>query len=250
MATIRVYHRPTTLEAALDLLANPDAEAIPLGGGTELNGLPGQTPEEVVDLQALGLSNISGDGATLEVGAMATLRDLMDYERAPRLLRDLARREAPNTIRNAATLGGTVATADPASGLVAGLLAYSASVVIARATGSDEIPLSDLVDDGGSLAGGIITSVRVAVGGDGAFEATSRTPVDTPIVLVAGHRTDDGVLRLAATGVASRPVVIDPESIQDLDPPPDFRGSVEYRRHLARVLTARVVGHLAGGNRK
>ncbi len=44
-------------------------------------------------------------------------------------------REAPNTIRNAATIGGTVGTADPESELLAGLLAYGATVTLAR-TGS------------------------------------------------------------------------------------------------------------------
>jgi len=245
---IRAYHRPTTLQEALELLADAERNAVPLGGGTELNGLPSQTPEEVVDLQALGLSDISRNGATLDVGSMATLRDFIDHEWTPPLLRDLAHREAPNTIRNAATVGGAIASADPEDGLVAGLLAYSATVSIARASGSENIALSDLLDDDRRIAGGLITSVRFDVGGDGAFEATARTPADTPIVLVAGHRSDEGALCLAATGVAARPVVLDPDGVSDLEPLSDFRGTVEYRRHLAGVLAARVVDRLQEGN--
>ena len=247
MASIRAYHRPTTLDAALELLARDDVRSVPLAGGTVLNGIPTEIPEDVVDLQALGLSNISGDGATLDVGSTTTLRDFVDHEWTPPLLRDLAFREAPNTIRNAATIGGTVATADPESGLLAGLLAYSASVRIARPSGTADVALTDFFDDHNPLEGGLITSVRIGRGGEDAFEATARTPADTPIVLVAGHRSDEGALRLVATGVASHPVLIDLDRIADLNPPDDFRGSVDYRRHLVAVLAARVVDRLPEG---
>jgi len=247
MASIRAYHRPTTLDAALELLARDDVRAAPLAGGTLLNGLPTEIPEEVVDLQALGLSDISRDGAAFDVGSMVTLRDFVDQEWTPLLLRDLAMREAPNTIRNAATIGGTVATRDPESGLLAGLLAYAAKVSVATSSGIEEIALVDLVADDSPLAGGLITSVRIVLGGEGAFEATARTPADIPIVLVAGHRSDKGELRVAASGVAPHPVVIDLDRIADLDPPDDFRGSADYRRHLVTVLAARVAGRLPEG---
>ena len=235
MASIRAYHRPTTLDEALALLARNDVESAPLAGGTVLNGLPTQVPEEVVDLQALGLSDISRDGAVLEVGSMTTLRDFVDHEWTPPLLRDLALREAPNTIRNAATIGGTVATADPESGLLSGLLAHAATLRIASATGTEDVVLTDFLGGGHPL------------GGKGAFEATARTPADIPIVLAVGHRSDKGVLRMAAAGVAAHPVVIDLDRITDLDPPDDFRGSADYRRHLVSVLAARVVGRLPEG---
>lgn len=247
MASIRAYHRPTTLDAALELLAREEVRSVPLAGGTVLNGLPTEIPEEVVDLQALHLSDISRDGATLDVGSMTTLRDFVDHEWTPPALRDLALRQAPNTIRNAATIGGTVATADPESGLLAGFLAYSATVRITRASGSEDVALHDFFDDHNPLDGGLITSIRIPIGGQAVFEATARTPADTPIVLVVGHLSDAGSLRLAATGVASGPVIIDPGLIDDLEPPPDFRGSAAYRRHLAGVLAARVSGRLQQG---
>lgn len=241
MAMIRAYHRPTTLQEALDLLARPGT--VPLGGGTVLNGLPDDPPEEVVDLQALDLDAISLDGPMLTLGAMATLRDLVDHDATPVLLRDLARREAPNTIRNAATIGGTVAAAGSESGFLAGLLASSAVVAIAGADGTKEVPLADLLADR-SNAGGIIESVRVGLGVEAAFEFTARTPADIPIVLVAGTRSEEGTVILAATGVALTPVVFDLEHVDDLDPSPDFRGSAQYRRHLATISGRRVVSRL------
>jgi len=244
MPMIRAYHRPTTLQDALELLARPDSVSVPLGGGTVLNGLPHHPPQEVVDLQSLGLAAISRDGSTLTLGAMATLRDLIDHEATPVLLRDLARREAPNTIRNAATVGGTVAAADAESGLLAGLLATSAIVAIAKPEGAREVPLADLLADRSTLAGGIIESVRIGLGGEAAFDFTARTPADIPIVLVAGTRSEEGTDLFAAAGIAPTPVVFDPAHVDDLDPPNDFRGSTEYRRHLAAVLGSRVTARL------
>ena len=241
MAMIRAYHRPTTLQEALDLVARPGT--VPLGGGTVLNGLPDDPPEEVVDLQALELDATSLDGAMLTLGAMATLRDLVDHDATPVLLRDLAQREAPNTIRNAATIGGTVGAAGSESGFLAGLLASSAVVAIAQADGTKEVALSDLLADRLN-AGSIITSVRVGLGGKAAFEFTARTPADIPIVLVAGTRSEEGTVVLVATGVAPEPVVFDLDQVDALEPPPDFRGSAEYRRHLATVLGGRVVARL------
>jgi probable selenate reductase FAD-binding subunit len=242
MTTIRAYHRPATLDDALVLLAQPDV--VPLGGGTTLNGLPAATPAEVVDLQALGLDEITRDGAALRIGAMVRLQDLIDHEWLPPLLKELAHREAPNTIRNAATIGGTVAAADAESELLAGLLAHGAGVTVARPAGSVDIGLADLLADPSELEAGLITAIHIIVGGNGAAARTGRTPADTPIVMVAGVCDDASNVRLAATGVADTPVLIDLDALDDLDPPPDFRGSAEYRRALAGTLGARVVAEL------
>ena len=242
MTTIRAYHRPATLDDALALLAQPDV--VPLGGGTVLNGLPASTPAGVVDLQELGLDGITRDGAALRIGAMVRLQDLIDHEWVPPLLKDLAHREAPNTIRNAATIGGTVAAADPESELLAGLLAHGAGVTITRPSGPTDIGLADLLADRSELDGGLIIAVHIIIGGNGAAARTGRTPADTPIVMVAGVCDDAARPRLAATGVAETPVLIDLDALDDLDPPPDFRGSAQYRRALVGVLGARVIADL------
>ena len=246
MATIRGYHRPTSVADALDLLARPEVISAPLAGGTSLNAGAADSVDEVVDLQAVGLASIT-DGAVIEFGAMVTLRQLIDHPTTPPLLRDLAHREGPNTIRNAATVGGTVAAADPESGFVAALLASGAELTVTRNSGVEQVPVSDFLD-GFELDGGLITALRVTVGGDSAYEATARTPADTPIVLVAGHRSEDGTLRIAATGVASVPRLIDPAGDLAFDPLADFRGSTEYRHELVRVLAKRVLTRLGGAS--
>jgi CO/xanthine dehydrogenase FAD-binding subunit len=244
---IRGYHRPSKLEEALQLLSRSEVATVPLGGGTVLNGLPAVTADEVVDLQGLGLAEITQSGADLSCGATTTLQALIDHPVTPMLVRDLAAREAPRTIRNVATLGGTIAGGDAESVLLAGLLAYGATVTVTHMEGSRSLALADLLGDRSVLAGGLITAVSWDVTGTGASASTARTPADTPIVLVAGRRSDDGTVALAATGAAQTPVLIDLDRVADLDPPGDFRGTPEYRRHLVATLGARVLESLDAG---
>jgi CO/xanthine dehydrogenase FAD-binding subunit len=247
MTRIRSYHRPSSLGDALALLTRPDVATAPIAGGTVLNGLPESMPEEVVDLQALGLDEITRNGATLRFGATARLQDVVDHEWTPPVLRDLARGEAPNTLRNAATVGGTVGAADPESRFLAGLLAFGATATIASSEGEQDVAVANVLADRSVLVGSIIVAVSIDVDVTAAASAgTARTPADTPIVLVAGCDRG-GAITLAATGVAKTPVRIDLNALDALDPPGDFRGSPEYRRHLAGTLGARVVASMQEG---
>ena len=172
---------------------------------------------------------------------MVTLTELAEYEMTPAAVLQLIHREAPNTIRNAATIGGAIGTADPESPLLAALLAYDTVVTVVSRDGSEDLGLDEVLDDASSLDGRLIESIHLTVGGDAAWDSTARTPADKPIVLVVGRQTVDGP-RVAATGVAATPIVLDsPESVE---PPADFRGSSDYRKHLASVLQQRVLEKL------
>jgi probable selenate reductase FAD-binding subunit len=230
---IETYHRPATLEQALSLLET-EGTAV-LGGGTSLVAAGGHSA--VLDLQDLGLDSIAPDADRLAIGAMVRLRDIAESDLVPLMLRELALREAPNTIRNAATIGGTVATADPEGELVAGMLVYEAAVTITGAGGETTIGLDDYL---ATRPRGIITGISVATGGEAAADRTGRTPADRPIIMAVARRASGGIL-LALTGVASTPLLIDPADVDDLVPPADFRGSTEYRAHLATVLAARAI---------
>ena len=59
----------------------------------------------------------------------------------------------------------------------------------------------------------------------------------------AWARLSDEGRRLALTGVAPTPVLVQPDDV--LDPAGDFRGSSDYRRALADVLLARAVEAIA-----
>lgn len=248
MPTIRAYHRPATLEDALALVSHADLDATLLAGGTTVNARPEDDPIDVVDLQGLGLDGITAAGDRLQIGAMTRLQELADSHLAPALLRELAMREAPSTLRNAGTVGGTVGSADPESELLAGLLAYEAEITVVHSIGSETMELERVLADRSQLGLGIITAITIAVDGDAASAAAARTPADRPIVLAVVRRRSDGSIRLALTGVAAAPVVIERAAVESLDPPGDFRGSPGYRRHLAGVLADRALARLGEGS--
>jgi len=85
----------------------------------------------------------------------------------------------------------------------------------------------------------IIVALTVGTGGAASVARTARTPADRAIVAAVARRDMRGVLRVALTGVAATPVLLDAR--KDLDPPGDYRGSSEYRRALAATLSARVL---------
>ncbi len=242
---ITSYYRPPTLDEAITLLAHPDTVII--AGGTTVNADTGGSPVVAVDLQALALSSIETDGEAVRLGAMTRLVEVVESELVPDVLRDLARREAPSTIRNAATIGGTIGTTDPESQLLSGLLAFGATVTLARIGSTTDHSLTEVLDDSELLDGAIITSVAVPSNGVAAADRTARTPMDRPIVLAVAHRDRSGAVLLAMAGVAPRPVIVEPDRIADLDPPSDFRGSSEYRAQIASVLAGRVLAAVTGG---
>lgn len=267
MLRINQYHRPETLEDALALLKR-DKTSAPLAGGTHL--LPSRSPhvQTVVDLQALGLDELSVEGFHIHIGAMVPLLRLVESSVVGEFLAEAAYLEGPITHRNAATIGGSIATGDPLSHLLLALLALDAQVHL-RLPDPATVSLDRLLDDPGKfLDGGLITGVT-ALSADGApgvaMARVARTPRDKPIVAVAVHVTRDGDLcggvRIALAGVADRPICaynvedqlkgqpFDKELVnlavtnlfEDLDPPSDFKGSSDYRREVAAILSRRAL---------
>ena len=245
MPILKAYHRPTSVGDALYLLARNDVRTMVIAGGTAAIPQLADHADEVVDLQALGLDAITGGKSILMLGAMARLQAVVDAEEAPLPLRKAAQRETPNTFRQAATIGGLVAGGDWESELLAVLLAYDAQVTVQTLVGMKQIALSDfLAQRSRYLAGAIITQVSVATDGQAAAERTARTPADKPIVAAVARRTPQGDLRLALAGVAASPILLAPDDLDNLTPPGDFRGSSDYRKHLATVLARRVLSQI------
>ena len=235
MPKVTAFHRPDTVEAALALLAEPGR--VPIGGGTVIN-TPGGEPVEVVDLSRLDLQYIGEKKKHLRLGATAVLQDVVEHPAAPPLVAEMAKRELPSTLRTLATVGGTIATGDAESLFVAALLAFGCTVELAP---EGIVPLSDY------LAGshqGLITGATIETDGTTGFSETGRTPADTPIVAALARRHAAGTT-LVLTGVADVPVLVSAEDpLAGLDPADDFRGTSEYRRHLAEVHSRRALDQL------
>ncbi len=246
MPKIKAYHRPANLDETLKLLSRPGINTAIVGGGTYITAHLSDTVDEVVDLQAVGLTEVNYNGDRLTVGAMVRLQSLVEDNQAPALLREAAQREGPNTFRHAATVGGVVVGASKESELLAALLVFEAEVHLQSSHGAKRLPLADFLrDTSGALAGGLVTAVSLTTSGKTASARVGRTPADQPIVAAVARLAPSGQGYLALCGVAQTPVLVDPNNIKAaINPPGDFRGSSEYRRQMAATLGQRVINEL------
>jgi CO/xanthine dehydrogenase FAD-binding subunit len=238
MAIVQEYLAPQSLTDAMELLAQSAGRTVVLAGGTRLVGeLESRLRPEVdavLDISHLGLNTLRAEGGTLFVGAAASLTDICEFEPARLLCDGLLVRaawgEGPVNLRNAATVGGVVATAETDSELYAALLALGATV---RVAGSPIlIPLEDLGSPSGLLVE-VQIPLRDARCG---LARVSRTPADRPIVAAVAV-VGDGWQRVAFCGLSNIPQLDDAL----VDPWSDFKGSAAYRQAVAPILRTRAL---------
>jgi CO/xanthine dehydrogenase FAD-binding subunit len=249
------YHRPTTLEEALDLLSRSEPHTLPLGGGTALNTRASSPPGNyaVVDLQALGLDQIQRSNAVIQVGAMVRLQRLLDEPGfSDGLYRALAH-EAARNIRQAATVAGSLVSAGGRSAYATALLAMDAVLVINRKTDGGyseaKLGLGDwLPFHRQPFSGAIITQVLLPAKLKLAYHYVARTSADLPIVCAAAARWPSGRTRVALGGTGDSPVLVmdgpEPEGAEiaaraAYDHAGDEWASAEYRSEMAGILVQR-----------
>ena len=196
MTKIISYQRPGNLEEALSLISQDNH--VPLAGGTQLNTNEDTEPLHLVDLQSLALKGIDSSNGKLKIGSMTTLHEIMKNSDCPDLIRLSSRSELPSTLRTLATIGGTIASGDSDSQLIASLLVHDAELVILNSDGELSVPLQEVLSKPERMESEIILSIDVATDGKSLLEATGRTPADTPIVAVAARHCSDGY-RMAIT---------------------------------------------------
>ena len=139
-----------------------------------------------------------------------------------------------------------MASGDSDSQLIASLLVHDAEITILSSDGESNVPLQEVLGKSENFRTQLILSIDLDTNGDCVMEATGRTPADTPIVSVTARRCSEGY-RMAVTGVASTPVLVDSENpTVSLQPPSDFRGDSEYRMHLVKILASRAIDLLDG----
>ena len=164
---------------------------------------------------------------------------MIENQEIPTLLQELSTKELPSTLRTQATTGGTIADRNGESILLSGFLTLGADIEI---NGADWIPLSQLLQS--KSIEGIITAVKFQVPSPQSktsFQSVGRTPMDTPIVSAIGISGSKGKPQIALTGVAEVPVLINEVAdLENLKPKSDFRGTSNYRKHLASILYFRV----------
>jgi carbon-monoxide dehydrogenase medium subunit len=267
------YVRPRTIDEALDALADPDALAIAGGHSlVPLLKLRFARPSALVDLADLGLRGIRQDGNGLEIGAMTTYDELIRSDGAPAALRECAESVGDMQVRNAGTLGGAVAHADPASDIAAGILALGATIRLRSQSGPREIPTSEFFLGPFTTARGtqeLVAEIAVPAQpeGSGSAYVSIEDPASRYAIVgaaVAACMDGDRIVSCSVglTGAWAAPLrasALEEALVSDggadarrlaemLIPEPDVGGDdaeIAYRRHVASVVCVRALERAA-----
>ncbi len=143
------YHRPSTINEAVELLSNSN-DAVPVAGGTDLlveikMGL--RQHQAIVSLNALNeLKTIDESDGKLHIGSGVTHNMLIESslikEKYPALA-EAAISIGTTQIRNRGTVGGNLCTAASCCDMGPILIAMNASVHIISSTGERQLPLKE-----------------------------------------------------------------------------------------------------------
>lgn len=244
---ISEYHRPSSIQTALELLARKQPATVPLAGGTVLSQ-KSQQEFAVVDIQDLFLNSITAEGDTLFIGAAVTLQQLVDSPLVPETLREMAQKETSFNLRQMASVGGTIAAGGSKSILLAGLLALDAEIHFAGSIQPSS--LGELLPmRSETLQGKLITSVTVSTRNNLAYERLSKTPADDSQLFVTIGKWPNGRTRVVVGGMSKIPkLVMDgPSAVgADIAAANCCESSDGYSQEVIRVLAKRCVERLVG----
>jgi CO/xanthine dehydrogenase FAD-binding subunit len=248
---ISEYCRPASVEEALSLLTDKSKIRLPLGGGTSLSrqqsGVDG-----VVDLQDTGLDWIEKGSRGLTVGAMTRLERLMAHPDVHPEVKRAIQLDAPENIRNMATLPGWLFSSGGRSILTTVLLALDATLT--WEPGSKQVRLGDWLPLWKQASPGVlITEIAWLVGSQLVFEYVARAPKDQPILVVAVAQWGSGRTRVVLGGFGDMPIIamdgpdssgVDVASRDAYFEAEDQWATAAYRRDIAAKLALRCVERL------
>ena len=275
------YFRASSLQEALTCLQAHGANAQLLAGGQSLlvmMNLRMASPQILIDISRIpGLSQIERQGSVLRIGALVTHRQLLDSAEVATCVPLLAQAVpyvAHLAIRNAGTLGGSLALADPAAEYPSVALALQATMIATSLRGERRIAAADYFQGLYQTAlaeDEILTAVEFPIATPGqrfSFQELARRRGDYAMVGVAcaitmtGDRVSDARITFLAMGdgpvLASHAMKalvgtsLDAAAIQasqqalshDLAPTGDLQATPETKCHLARVLMGRALAPL------
>jgi carbon-monoxide dehydrogenase medium subunit len=275
------YERATSVDGAIASLRKLGSGARVIAGGHSL--LPMMKlrlakPEHLIDINVLQeLSYIREEGGEIRIGALTRHVALLKSDLLARHLpvfRDAETVIADPVVRNRGTIGGSLCQADAAEDLSAVCTAVKARAVIRGVDGEREVAMEDFHVGPYMTAvgdGELLTEVRIPVrpGGGSAHEKVERRAGDWAIaaasaaVWIDGGRIADAGIALGAVGLTTVHVSRAEELLRgkapsdelfveageiasaDCSPSADGRGPVDYKRHLAGVLTTRALRRAA-----
>lgn len=273
------YYRPSTIDEALQLLAEYGDEGKLLAGGQSfipIMNMRLSTPACIIDINHLNeLDYINVEDDRLKIGALTrqskleTSQHIRDY--AP-LLAEAASFIGYAQTRNRGTVGGSLVHADPSAEIPLTLLVLNAKAVIRSLEEERLVDLSDffltyLTTD--IMPDELLTEIQIPLGAmkkGYSFVEFSRKHGDFALVSVAclldtdaegkitsGRLTIGGIdavpllVEDALEGLIGKPISNDlldevaKLAIADAEPDEDLHASKEYRKNLAEVMIKRAI---------
>ena len=271
------YERATSVDGAIATLQRLGPDARIIAGGHSL--LPmmklrlAQT-KHLIDINDLEeLSYIRQENGEIRIGALTRHVDLLKSdllaEHLP-VFRDAEEVIADPVVRNRGTIGGSLCQADAAEDLSAVCSAVKAKAVIRGANGERMVSMEDFHVGPYMTAvgdGELLTEIQIPLraGGSSAHEKVERRAGDWAIAAAsAAVWIEDGAIAdvgiaLSAVGLTTIHLTRAEELLrgkgptselfaqageiasEDCSPTADGRGPVDYKRHLAGVLTTRAL---------
>jgi carbon-monoxide dehydrogenase medium subunit len=270
------YHRPSTIDDAIDLLGTLGADAKVLAGGQSLIPLMKlrfAAPAHLVDINRLeGLDRIEEVGDELHIGALVRHNTLAANDlirtRYPAIAA-AAPQIADPLVRNLGTIGGSLTHCDPSGDLGAVMLASNARVTLRSKGGERDVPVTEFLADTFQSSiepNEVLTTVKVpaptAFHG-GAYLKLERKVGDYATVAVATcvqmSNGTIGSAGIALTSVgltnikaaAAEDALAGQEPSAELfgeagrlaaaasNPVTDVRGTARYKRHIVEVFVRR-----------
>jgi carbon-monoxide dehydrogenase medium subunit len=272
------YHRPTSVQEAIGLLAKLGDDGRLLAGGHSLiptMKLRLAAPANLIDLGGIAdLKGIRADGNDIVIGAMTTQHDLIASDlladKIP-ILRETSAQIADPQVRYLGTLGGNVANGDPANDMPALMMCLNATFHASGKNGERKIAARGFYQGIYSTAlqsGEILTAIRIpvpAVGHGYAYEKLKRKIGDFATAAAAVVLTMKGgtveSCAIALTNVADKPLLakeatkiltgsaLDAATVKRAvaaaeaitSPAEDPRGPAQYRTKMAGVMLTRAL---------
>jgi carbon-monoxide dehydrogenase medium subunit len=260
------YHRPASLEDALNLLAGADEPKILSGGQTLLPTMKQHlaAPSDLVDVRKIpGMRGVRVEGGHLVIGAATTHAEVAgnaDVLKHIPSLACLAAGIGDPAVRHVGTIGGSIANNDPAADYPSAVLALNGTVV----TNKREIAAEDFFEGMFATAledGEIITAVKFAPPKRGGYSKFRNPASRYAMVGVYVADTASGI-RVAVTGAGENGVfrhsgleaalkanfsaeAVDGVSVSANGLLSDIHGDAAYRAHLVKVMAKRAVAGAA-----
>jgi aerobic carbon-monoxide dehydrogenase medium subunit len=277
------YHRPTTTDEALAMLADAgDSDTRILAGGQSLIPLMNfrvALPDELIDINFIDeLDYIREDEGCLAVGAavrLSTAERSADVACLAPLVSEGLRSVAHPPVRNRGTVVGSLAHADPAAELPALLLALDGEVVLRSSTGERRVAAGDFFEQPLVTSiepGELVVEARFPVSdgrsGHALVEFTRRHADFAVAGGVVALRPENGAPRQAAIALfgiagtalragAAEAMLADDEgadarevadaAVGEIRILGDIHGGPEYRRRVARACVERALVRARGG---